>query len=218
MTTAGLYGKLPQHADFVHRGLPREFVDPVDLWLQTIIVYGRDRHGPAWSERFLSAPVWRFAIAPGLISSLGWTGVLATSIDAVGRLFPLVIAVQVDQSDDAQRFEDGLLARFEDIAMVLIDQRGDVDQAMTLITASGKAGPSFMAPPNSSLAGAIETWSCDDPPTNTLFGIRFWHVPTRSQAAELATGSELFPPDRALALFDRDWQGHGWVRMRDLPS
>ena len=38
---AGFYGKLPARGDFVRAGLPRDFIDPWDAWLQSVIAGSR---------------------------------------------------------------------------------------------------------------------------------------------------------------------------------
>jgi type VI secretion system protein ImpM len=48
--------------------------------------------GEHWLQAYLSAPVWRFAWAPGVVGPHWWFGVLMPSCDNVGRYFPLVIA------------------------------------------------------------------------------------------------------------------------------
>ncbi len=37
-------------------------------------------------------PVWRFVLSPGLITAGAWVGVMAPSVDSVGRYFPLTLA------------------------------------------------------------------------------------------------------------------------------
>lgn len=49
-----------------------------------------------WSERYYSAPIWRFAVGRGQISSECWVGLAAASVDAVGREFPFSVMWSVD--------------------------------------------------------------------------------------------------------------------------
>ncbi|HET9018225.1 MAG TPA: type VI secretion system-associated protein TagF [Acetobacteraceae bacterium] len=89
----GLYGKLPARGDFVRLGLPGDFVTAWDDWLAHVIAASRDRVGAEWLPAFLEAPVWRFALAPGLAGAQAATGVWMPSVDRVGRYFPLTLAV-----------------------------------------------------------------------------------------------------------------------------
>lgn len=42
-------------------------------------------------NHYLTSPVWRFAIAPGVLGPEGLGGVMMPSVDRVGRYFPLII-------------------------------------------------------------------------------------------------------------------------------
>ncbi|MCD2517141.1 type VI secretion system-associated protein TagF [Massilia sp. G4R7] len=87
----GYYGKVSTHGDFVGRGLPAQLVQAWDGWLQEGMRASRNKLGAAWLERYLHAPVWRFAIAPGVLGPEGLGGVMMPSVDRVGRYFPLML-------------------------------------------------------------------------------------------------------------------------------
>ena len=48
--------------------------------------------GGRWRDTFLSMPIWRFVLSPGMLTSNAWAGIMAPSVDAVGRYFPLAVA------------------------------------------------------------------------------------------------------------------------------
>lgn len=88
----GWYGKLPANGDFVTRRLPPSFIEPWDAWLNAMLAGSRERLGAAWRDAFLSAPAWRFVLAPGVVGQQGWAGLIVPSVDSVGRYFPITVA------------------------------------------------------------------------------------------------------------------------------
>jgi len=89
----GLFGKLPAHGDFVRRGLPAAFCEPLDAWLTAGVGAARDALGERFDAAWDAAPAWRFALPAGACGTHAAAGVLLCSRDAVGRRFPLVVAV-----------------------------------------------------------------------------------------------------------------------------
>jgi type VI secretion system protein ImpM len=93
----GFYGKLPARGDFVARRLTRDFTDPWDAWLQDAIAMSAQQLGEGWLDTYLTAPIWRFLLSPGVCGQLPMLGVMMPSVDRVGRYFPLTLAVTVDR-------------------------------------------------------------------------------------------------------------------------
>jgi len=92
MANCGFYGKLPGEGDFVTRRLPWEFTSAWDEWLQQGMQASRAALGEGWLKLYLSAPIWRFQLAPGVCGPLAWRGLFLASVDRVGRYFPLTLA------------------------------------------------------------------------------------------------------------------------------
>ncbi len=90
--SAGWYGKIPGTGDFITRRMPSAFSESWDRWLQSAIAGSRDRLGGRWRDTFLSMPIWRFVLSPGMLTPNAWAGIMAPSVDAVGRYFPLAVA------------------------------------------------------------------------------------------------------------------------------
>jgi len=88
----GWYGKLSMLGDFAQRRLPEHAVQRCDTWLSQAMVASREHLGANWLQIYLSAPVLRFAWAPGVLDAHWWFGVLMPSCDQVGRYFPLLVA------------------------------------------------------------------------------------------------------------------------------
>jgi type VI secretion system protein ImpM len=95
--SAGFYGKVRTHGDFVGRGLSREFVVKWDTWLQRGLLQAQEQLGEAWLQDFLGMPLWCFAMKPGVMDDAAYAGVVMPGIDAVGRYFPFVVARAMDQ-------------------------------------------------------------------------------------------------------------------------
>jgi type VI secretion system protein ImpM len=87
----GYFGKVSTLGDFVSRGLPDGLVAAWDAWLQQCVHASRQQLGDQWLHHYLTSPVWRFAIAPGILGPEGLGGVMMPSVDRVGRYFPLMI-------------------------------------------------------------------------------------------------------------------------------
>ena len=92
MPGGGFYGKLPSEGDFITRRLPWEFTSAWDDWLQHGMQASRVALGEGWLALYLSAPIWRFQVAPGVCGPIGWRGLFFASVDRVGRYFPLTLA------------------------------------------------------------------------------------------------------------------------------
>jgi len=88
----GLFGKVPQQADFVSHHLAEEYTEYWHTWLQSSMSVSREQLGDDWLNYFLTSPVWNFAIGPGICSPSVITGVMIPSMDEVGRYFPLTLA------------------------------------------------------------------------------------------------------------------------------
>lgn len=104
---AGFCGKIPSRADFVQAGLPRAFIDPWHDWMQRMLAASREILGTAWVEAWLEAPVWRFALLPGLCGPDAVLGLWLPSVDRVGRYFPLTAAAVGPETDLPRLVGDG---------------------------------------------------------------------------------------------------------------
>jgi type VI secretion system protein ImpM len=96
----GWYGKMPGLGDFASRRLPPEFIAAWDAWLQRSIASSRRELGEAWLDAFLTSPMWRFALAPGVCGAAAWAGLVLPSVDKVGRYFPLTFAAALPPDTD----------------------------------------------------------------------------------------------------------------------
>jgi type VI secretion system protein ImpM len=91
----GVYGKLPARGDFVTRRFCRQFVEAWDEWLSQAIFASREALRERWVDIYLTSPIWRFAIGGGICGPNTVLGVLAPSVDKVGRHFPLTLGCEL---------------------------------------------------------------------------------------------------------------------------
>jgi type VI secretion system protein ImpM len=88
-----LFGKLSSHGDFVTRGLEADRELAWDTWLSGALREANQRLGDGFAAAHDAAPPWRFVSGPGRLGA-GWrAGALAASIDAVGRRFFFLLAI-----------------------------------------------------------------------------------------------------------------------------
>lgn len=91
----GLYGKLPCRRDFVAVAAPQEFMAVWEPWIEAAVSASRATLAGAWKDVFLRAPIWRFWLGPGL-AGRAVAGAFMSSMDGVGRYFPLTAFVLED--------------------------------------------------------------------------------------------------------------------------
>jgi len=127
----GFFGKLPARGDFVTRRLTRDFTDPWDAWLQDAIAMSAQQLGADWLDIYLTAPIWRFLLSPGICGQGAMLGLMMPSVDRVGRYFPLTLAVTV--ADCAAPAKAMLTAgawfdEVEQLALSALEDDADLDR------------------------------------------------------------------------------------------
>jgi type VI secretion system protein ImpM len=88
--SAGLFGKLPARRDFISANASKRFLHVWEPWLQSGIAMSRQMLGPAWTEAYNRAPIWRFWLGSDFCGE-ATIGAFMPSVDGVGRAFPLTI-------------------------------------------------------------------------------------------------------------------------------
>ena len=236
----GFYGKLPGLGDFVTRRLPAEFVQPWDLWLRESLAATRAQLGETWLDTYLTSPLWRFVLSPGLVGQRVWAGVLMPSVDRVGRYFPLTLACPLDAGVDPL----GLLVqpewfeRAEALALTGLDDDWAIERFDAHLLALGS--PTCPAPVTARPA-----------PLDEQVRANLWRLPARSPADIRAACPALFlraleqvfcgyslwwssgsdrvepsflacqglpSPDAVSALLAGDWTARGWWQVGGWPG
>ena len=112
---AGFFGKLPTSRRLRISPLAPGVPGRLGRRLQRCIGESRSALGDGWLERYLTSPIWRFAMTSGVCGSTAWIGLLMPSVDRVGRYFPLSIVSPVSKGASALSFAISA-ARWSDAA------------------------------------------------------------------------------------------------------
>nr|WP_305907341.1 type VI secretion system-associated protein TagF [Methylomarinum sp. Ch1-1]MDP4520083.1 type VI secretion system-associated protein TagF [Methylomarinum sp. Ch1-1] len=131
VSAPGFYGKLPVLGDFVSRRIGHDFIAGWDHWMQSALACSKEALGEQWLECYLTSPIWRFLLSPGICGNQAWAGVVMPSVDRVGRYFPLTIAVAVEDIADLMLFTPAAEAWYveiENIALSALEQDLTADE------------------------------------------------------------------------------------------
>ena len=213
----GFFGKLRSHGDFVGRRLPPEMREPLDAWLQAALLRSQADLGAGWRPAWLSSPLWRFILAPGVCGPHSWTGVMMPSLDRVGRCFPLLLASSLARAPspaDCMATYAPWFVRLEDLALSSLDDGFSLDAFdAALAVMEGAPPPADLSSPplprqpeGSSgivLAGA--------PAGAAVDGQSAWWTDGSLQVAPCLALCEGLPAPAAFAAFlDGGWDERGW--------
>lgn len=228
---AGFYGKLPHLGDFVARRLPPDFVRPWDQWLQESLAASRAQLGDDWLGTYLTSPLWRFMLTPGIAGQTSWAGVLMPSVDRVGRYFPLTLAYPLSAGVSPLRLL-GEAGWFEELERVLLTS---LDEASTLATfetlVQGLAAPpaeaSSMPLPRPPAGARTNAWRlpASSPAelngrcasllslalAQTFCAFSLWWTSGSERVSPSGLICQGLPPAEGYsALLGGDWHGTGW--------
>jgi type VI secretion system protein ImpM len=92
----GLFGKLPAKRDFIAIFAPRDFLNTWEPWMQSSISASRHHLSDRWQQAFLTAPIWRFWLGADICGRTV-LGAFMSSLDGLGRYYPLTIFGYADQ-------------------------------------------------------------------------------------------------------------------------
>jgi len=146
-----LYGKVPAKRDFIAIGAPREFLNAWEPWLQGGISASRTALGERWQPAFLTAPFWLGAD----ICGRSVIGAFMSSLDGVGRYFPLTLFACADDNAAIPPPEFGSQDDWFDAAEAFLMSTLDHDanfEAMT--TDLGALPPPFQELPKGAAQGS----------------------------------------------------------------
>lgn len=226
----GVFGKIPAHADFVHRELPQTFVTPWDQWLSESLNASREALGEAWMPVYLKSPPWRFALDAGLAGPYPWMGVLLSSIDHVRRCYPLTLAVALPEAVAIGRLRldfDPLLDRLEEIALALVAGERPLEGVAEAISPIAREiDRKARSAPLLLRWGDARATVCVDPPRAAPISAMlaedaartfdkgascWWHHGWGDRGAARVVAEGLPPSAGFAAFLDAAWAAHGWI-------
>jgi len=148
-----LFGKLAAKRDFIAVFAPRDFLDVWEPWMQASVSASRQTLGKDWQTAFLAAPIWRFWLGAEICGATA-LGVFMSSLDAMGRYYPLALFAYADAGSaiappdiDPQ---DDWFAAAEDFLLATLDKRVAYE---TLTGALDRLAPPAHAPTDTVPAG-----------------------------------------------------------------
>jgi type VI secretion system protein ImpM len=218
--SAGFFGKVQSHGDFVGRRLPPDMQQRLDAWLQAALLHSRDQLGAAWVGVWGSSPLWRFALAPGVCGEQGWLGVMMPSADRVGRCFPLVLASAVPTTPVLAHCLgalDGWYGQLEELALSSLDSALSLDVFDAAVMAVAPPVDAWVAA--AAPAPFVPTFSAVEPGRlPSLAGVAidgasaWWTDGSAHVTPTLAYCPGMPPPQGFAAMLDGCWHDRGWRR------
>ncbi|EXJ10934.1 MULTISPECIES: type VI secretion system-associated protein TagF [Nitrincola] len=121
MKSIGIYGKLPAHRDYVLLNLPESVEATLYDWLGPLLSEAQATLGyEAWLSAYLNASPCGYAIAFQRPEPMMYIGVMTSSVDAVGRYFPLLSGVQLTGENALVNFNPRAM---QNVLNALVDQQ-----------------------------------------------------------------------------------------------
>lgn len=234
----GFFGKLPSHGDFLTRRLPRSFIDPWDRWLQSAVADSREQLGDEWLNIYLTSPLWRFTLSPGLVGPSAWVGVLMPSVDRVGRYFPFTLAIPIERPGNLLELlihNESWFNQCEELLLDALDNKIDLDAFDTALQALPPPHQPKAATSLNPHQGSRPAWQFELPSmeylnkemsgltyrllSSLMPGHSLWSSHGSERVKPSLLINEGLPPIKAYSgLLDGDWQRWGWGEHRfNLP-
>jgi len=225
----GLYGKLPAYGDFIFRNLNSSFITPWDEWLQHFISGSQEQMSEDWLNTYLTSPIWRFVLSPGVIDSNMWAGLMMPSVDRVGRYFPISLVKPLDANINPVKFMTDQKPWFDELeSQCLMALDGSID-ADALIAAVNNINvdhrdsyqPTFnlgeMGPMLFGLNGTDQqintalAYMLNGALTSGLSSYSLWQTSGSQLISPMLFSCQGLPPIGSIAsMLDGQWQQRGW--------
>lgn len=226
----GLYGKLPAYGDFISRNLSSSFITPWDEWLQHFISGSQEQIGEDWLNIYLTSPIWRFVLSPGVIDNNMWAGLMMPSVDRVGRYFPISIVKPFAANITPANFMLNHTAWFDEVeslCLTALDESMDVDALISAVEAIeiplsenylptfnlGEMGPMIFGLSSTSAESTSNAmpYMLNAALTTGLSSFSLWQTAGSELISPLLFSCQGLPPIGGVAsMLDGQWQQRDW--------
>jgi type VI secretion system protein ImpM len=232
----GLYGKIPSLGDFITRRLPRGFIAPWETWMQEAMTNSREQLGDIWLDNYLTSPLWRFALSPGICGEQGWAGILMPSVDRVGRYYPFTLAARLDPNCNLFLFmeeSESWFSRMEHLALSCLEDDFDMSALEQQLRSLGvpniqREDNAVTDQPSAALSNAWHAHLNEQASLRSLYPMFLPHLMKKllfAYSLWWSQGSERISPSLlicqglpqikgASALIDGAWAQHGWEEIQ----
>lgn len=226
----GIYGKLPAHGDFIFRNLSPAFINQWDEWLQLYVSASREQIGDEWLDIYLTSPIWRFVLSPGVIDEKIWAGVIMPSVDRVGRFFPVSIVKPLASHQSVSNFlfsQQQWFQQVESYCLLALEGKMDADGLDTSINQLphqkpehyqvtsnlGQSGPYIIGLEESAESSIYDAlpYLLDASLSNEGSSYSLWQTEGSELIGPLMFCSQGLPPVSGIAaMLDGQWQSRNW--------
>jgi type VI secretion system protein ImpM len=234
----GLYGKLPAYGDFITRKLGSSFINPWDEWLQCYVSASKEQLGDGWLDIYLTSPIWRFSLSPGVIDESTWCGLIMPSVDRVGRYFPFSVVRSFSARVSPVGFmftQQAWFQQIESYCLMALDGKVDVDQLLTNVNGVaidiyglyqatshlGEPGPFVVGLATEDELSLNDSLPCllDASLSSSLSSFSIWQTQGSELIAPLVFACQSFPPIGGISsMLDGQWQQRNWKIPFNLQS
>jgi type VI secretion system protein ImpM len=225
----GLYGKLPAYGDFIMRDLPSSFVTSWDEWLQHFISGSREQMGDDWLDIYLTSPIWRFVLSPGVIDQNMWAGLMMPSVDRVGRYFPISLLQPFASNINPVKFLQTQKEWFdvlEEHCLTALDGSIDADELIAAVADAplsiaesydatfnlGEMGPMLFGLDAEDVSlSTVLPYMLNATLASSLSSYSLWQTSGSQLISPVLFGCQGLPPIGSLAsMLDGQWQQRDW--------